>query len=102
MGALAFLDYGTGSSAIVALFALVMAAEDEHGDDGQTGTIAEKGELVMIQEEPLKHLDAEELANKLIKENDSRIDDKWGPAGCIPIIREGPEQQWLFFGWAAC
>jgi hypothetical protein len=28
---------------------------------------------------------------------DPRVDDKWGPAGCIRL-KDG---EWLFFGWAA-
>lgn len=43
--------------------------------------------------------DADALANKLIGEGDPRIDDKWGPAGCI-TIRSG-DCQFLFFGWAS-
>lgn len=42
---------------------------------------------------------AQELAYKLIDGGDPRIEDKWGPAGCI-AVREGPIQ-FLFFGWAS-
>lgn len=42
--------------------------------------------------------EATALANKLIEDSDPRIDDKWGPAGCI-TVQEPPG--WLFFGWAS-
>lgn len=38
-----------------------------------------------------------DYATKLIDENDPRIDDKWGPAGCIKAERN----KYVFFGWAS-
>jgi hypothetical protein len=43
--------------------------------------------------------EAFELANKLITDGDPRIDDKWGPAGCITI--NTGDYAYLFFGWAS-
>jgi hypothetical protein len=40
--------------------------------------------------------EAEALAEKLISDGDPRIDDKWGPAGCITT-----PDRFLFFGWAS-
>ena len=37
-----------------------------------------------------------DAARSLIMAQDSRVDDKWGPAGCFDL--GGGE--WLFFGWA--
>ncbi len=39
---------------------------------------------------------AKEYAWTLIDEGDARIDDKWGPAGCIKT-----EEGFVFFGWAS-
>jgi hypothetical protein len=66
--------------------------------------IAEKGSFVIIEEarNGLPLVEAGELADKLIKASDERIDDKWGPAGCIPVIdSEGNITRFLFFGWAS-
>ena len=41
--------------------------------------------------------EAEALADKLIDACDPRIDDKWGPAGCIAV----GDDHFLFFGWAS-
>lgn len=40
------------------------------------------------------------LADNLIEDSDPRIDDKWGPAGCITIT-DDPNYIFLFFGWAS-
>ena len=40
--------------------------------------------------------EAIKLADQFVEVNDSRIDDKWGPAGCIKVGKG----QFLFFGWA--
>ena len=37
------------------------------------------------------------VAGFLIEDNDPRIDDKWGPAGCIEVTKG----EYLFFGWAS-
>lgn len=37
------------------------------------------------------------IARFLIDARDSRVDEKWGPAGCIKL----PGGKWLFFGWAS-
>ena len=69
----------------------------DYGHRGYTGTIAEKAEYVIIQKDPLPFDQAQGLARSLFDESDSRIDDKWGPAGAIPLLPTG----WLFFGWAS-
>lgn len=68
----------------------------EHGHSGYTGTIAEKHEFTMI--EVPKGVKPEAHASTLIDNGDERIDDKWGPAGCIAMGKN----QYLFFGWASC
>jgi len=37
------------------------------------------------------------IAGALMDLGDPRIDDKWGPAGCIELEKG----RWLFFGWAS-
>jgi hypothetical protein len=96
-----FIHVAKGKSARAAFNAAVEQAAYEHGHAGYTGTIAEKDNFIEIplpktgRKDPERR--AEALANKLIEKNDPRIDDKWGPAGCIKI---GPGK-YLFFGWAS-
>lgn len=107
MGANTFFTTGYGKTARDAFSSAKYDAqsearadyEDEYGDGyegGYSGTIAEKNGFVMIDlpagEKPV------EYANKLIDAGDRRIDDKWGPAGCIHI----KDDKYLFFGWASC
>ena len=84
-------------SATMAFQAAVQNARHEYGHGGYTGTIGEKSLYTMIQEEPMELPDARILAERLIDEDDPRISDKWGPAGCIPLKPHGH----LFFGWAS-
>jgi hypothetical protein len=87
----------------------------EHGHKGYTGTIAEKTSFRMIECPPRKN--PYKFAQDLIVNKDPRIDDKWGPAGCIEIKRsflkklkdKHPElkgrrnvKAYIFFGWASC
>ena len=69
-------------------------ARYEHGHGGYTGTIAEKDDFIMINCPTDK--DPYDFATELINTDDSRIDDKWGSAGCIAL-----EESYLFFGWAS-
>lgn len=97
MGAETFYVRSKGKTAQAAFDAAVKDAQYEHGHGGYSGTIAEKGSFVMI---PCTATDPKEifmLAEKLVDDGDSRIDDKWGPAGCLPLGKG----EWLFFGWAS-
>jgi hypothetical protein len=102
MGAEPFIVTIEGRAAQEAFAVAVAKAEWAYGHNGYTGSIAEKGEFVMI---PLPEgEDAEKYAARLLDEGDGRVDDKWGPAGCIDL---GPSETpgarcFLFFGWASC
>lgn len=102
MGAEVFTTYAKGTTAKEAFDAAVEQAQYDYGHAGYTGTIAEKAGWVMVADAPMTAEAAGALANKLIGEGDERIDDKWGPAGCIAIdgiaIDGGG---YLFFGWAS-
>jgi hypothetical protein len=82
-------------------------ARYESGHGGYSGTIAEKSEYVMITVPGVKGLptsaQAAEHVNKLFDDSDPRIDDKWGPAGCIEFQPEdkGKERAFVFFGYAS-
>jgi len=78
--------------------AFKVAREDalyNNGHGGYTGSIAEKSKFVTISvpdgTDPIAY------ANGLIDDGDPRIDDKWGPAGCVKVA----EGKWHFFGWAS-
>lgn len=99
MGASGFMTISPGKTAQEAFSSAVKEAKYESGHGGYTGTIAEKDCSVTI--EPAKTFtltDAKKLANKLMNEDDKRIADKRGPAGCIKI----DDGRFLFFGYASC
>jgi len=95
MGAQAFYTRARGKTAREAFQNEVDDAQYEHGHGGYTGTIAEKGNFTLIAvpegEVP------EDFAERLVEAADPRVNDKWGPAGCVRI----GEGEWLFFGWAS-
>lgn len=74
----------------------VQDARWENGHGGYTGTIAEKDKFVAISTVETVEI-ARAVAKQLIDNDDPRIDDKWGPAGCIVVGDLG----FLFFGWAS-
>ena len=71
----------------------------DHGHSGYSGSIAEKSSFVMIPVPPGKH--HEQYAEELIDQGDPRIDDKWGPAGCIHFKTDEKGNHYYFFGWAS-
>ena len=89
-------------------------ARYEHGHGGYTGTIAEKGDFIMISCEPRQN--PYKLANELMDDHNSPVDDKWGPAGYIELQGKLKKEMveryglkgkkgiraFLFFGWASC
>jgi hypothetical protein len=96
MGAQVFMTKAVGGSAKEAFNEAIEEAYYNHGHAGYTGEICEKDSFVMI---PLPEgMVAEEYADTLIDKCDKRVDDKWGPAGCI----QTGETEFLFFGWASC
>jgi len=95
MGADVFMITATGVSARDAFNNAREEALWEHGHGGYTGSIAEKDSYKLIS---LKEgCEPYEYAEELIENEDSRIDDKWGPAGCFDL----GGNRYLFFGWAS-
>lgn len=104
MGATTFTTSGKGKSADEVFAALRAKLQYERGHEGYTGTIAEKRSFVPIAKVKTWG-EARSMADNLIEARDARIDDKWGPAGCIEV-EEKPngtvgERSFLFFGWAS-
>jgi hypothetical protein len=95
MGADTFKTKARGATAELAFADAIHRAQWSYGHDGYTGTIAEKHSFVMIRLPEGK--DPSVYAEELIDAGDPRIDDKWGPAGCIQLDTD----TWLFFGWAS-
>jgi hypothetical protein len=100
---------------------------EEHGDDGYTGTIAEKFEYVLVAPTcPEKSIglatwalndgpanddsspDIPKHLQPIVAEIASLIADKWGPAVALQLTDEetrdhlplGEDKLFLFFGWA--
>lgn len=95
MGANTFFTTASGKTAYHAFRAACDDARHESGHGGYTGTIAEKTEFCMITCPPGKEPAA--YARELMDNDDPRIDDTWGPAGCIGL----GGGKFLFFGWAS-
>jgi hypothetical protein len=105
MGGQVFMERAKGGTAKEAFESAREEALHECGHSGYTGSIAEKREFVMIDPAEERHStehwvqsDYEDYAEALIDLQDPRVDDKWGPAGCMKI----GEGEFLFFGWASC
>lgn len=110
MGGETFMTRARGRTAREAFDRARDRAAYEHGHGGYTGTIAEKQSFVMISipesfpstlqmyapGRPTPQRE-EAFAQYLIEEDDPRISDKWGDAGCIECRFE----EFLFFGWAS-
>ena len=102
MGAEQFVVTAKGKNAQEAFSAARDKALHDYGHAGYTGTIAEKPEFTKIDRTVESAEEAEELAYKLMEDGDSRVDDKWGPAGCLYVGRglDGLKT-YVFFGWAS-
>lgn len=103
MGACTFQNHVTKNcfkSAKEAFTATVEEALHMYGHAGYTGTIAEKNDFVMVGR-ALDWDSASHIANGLLSSGDKRVDDKWGPAGCVEVVNEDRILGWLFFGWAS-
>lgn len=97
MGGEVFDAEARGRNAAEAFKTAVERALYDYGHSGYSGSIAEKDDFVMVADAPMPRDAAVALFEKLIDAGDERIDDKWGPAGCIELIEGG----YLFFGWAS-
>lgn len=95
MGSEAFHTTASGTTPQEAFQTAVLEACMEHGLGGYTGTIAEKETFILI--DLPQHVSPEEWAQHLIDIDDTRIRDKWGPAGCFQL----ENNQYYFFGWAS-
>lgn len=98
MGATTFVTGSRTTDAKTAFQECVERARYEYGNNGYTGTIAEKNSFKLATEEILQTKEARQLANEILNdEDDDRFSDKYGPAGAIQLQEGG----WLFFGWAS-
>ena len=95
MGAMTFFTKAKGRTANEAFRQAIEQAFYDHGHGGYSGSVAEKDRFVPICVPAGE--DPQAFAQRLVDQDDPRIDDKFGPAGAV---RLGPEE-WLFFGWAS-
>lgn len=93
MGSVDFETYATGKTPKEAFASAVEQALYEHGHEGYTGTIAEKNGFTIITPPNTWKGREMEYAQKLLEEEDSRISNKWGPAGCIHLFSEGLKEE---------
>lgn len=104
MGAQIFQETVSGKTAKEAFRTAVQEAAYMQGHGGYTGTIAEKSDFVEIDPtedgqdvDGWTEGDYDDYAYELCREDDPRISDKWGPAGCMKMA----DDCWIFFGWAS-
>ena len=97
MGGNTFQTQANGATADEAFNNAVKRAQYEYGHGGYSGTIAEKTDFVMIDHDANDEVSPSEHAEKLIDDDDPRISDKWGPAGCFDL----GDGTFHFFGWAS-
>lgn len=97
MGATSFITEAKGKTAREAFFEAIAHAEYTHGHSGYSGTIMEKSEYVMITVPTGFVGGPRGFARHLIDQDDHRISDKWGPAGCI----DQGDGSFVFFGFAS-
>ncbi|MEU3452254.1 hypothetical protein ABZ671_01225 [Micromonospora sp. NPDC006766] len=104
MGADEFQQYADGADPAEAFRDACEEARHEYGHRGYTGTLAEKDDYIVIEGKPTPRELAEALASRLVRDDDPRIRDKWGPAGAIAVAADGSTgiAGWLFFGLASC
>ena len=100
MGADTFSNRVKGKSADEAFRTAVEQARYDYGHAGYTGTIAEKDSFVILKPTP-ERLEEIKNATWYAYSGDDplwqKVDDKWGPAGCIDL----GDGEYLFFGWAS-
>jgi hypothetical protein len=95
MGAIQFITTARGKDPQEAFTHAVIAAIQDHGFGGYSGTIAEKPDYIVFPQ--IADADPHHVAQSLLDNNYPEIIDKWGPAGCIHV----KDDEYLFFGWAA-
>jgi hypothetical protein len=95
MGAEQFTSVGNGATAQAAFEQAHDEACYDYGHRGYTGSLAEKDCFTEIVVPEGKS--AIEFSDELLENCDERVDDKWGPAGCVKM----EEGKYLFFGWAS-
>jgi hypothetical protein len=112
MGSKTFMITSEGRTADEAFNSAVGEAQTAHGNEGYTGTIAEKQtfQKVGVRFSPeattrlQKMLEADEAVDRILDSDMNPFDDKWGPAGCM-VLREPTQDkpgEYIFFGWASC
>jgi hypothetical protein len=111
VGAEQFMVIGEGADASEAFAKARDDALYEYGHSGYTGTIAEKPGFVTLEAEALNgaaddmihaYVSAAMSGRSLLPDDgmerlSAAVDDKWGPAGHIPLSGN----RHLFFGWAS-
>jgi len=100
MAAKSFIAVSRGETIGKAFSNAMNNAIREYGNYGFTGTIAEKDSFVLIdyKKEKKEGESEREFCMRLTDEGDPRIENKWGPAGCIESVKN--PGLFIFFGWA--
>lgn len=99
MGASEFTTFQEGTDPAEAFRLARQQAQFEHGHNGYTGTIAEKYEFVIIEQEPRPMHQAREEADRYLNRCDRRIADKFAPCGAIRVFELNEDATPLHDGW---
>lgn len=100
MGATEFYCYENGETASDAFRAAVQEARKAHGTEGYSGTIAEKTDYRVFTRKEVGDENPRDFAQRLVRSEDPRINEKRGPAGCLDVSDSDEPRDWLFFGWS--
>lgn len=98
MGAEVFFTKENNKDVEEAFRSAVKKAQWDYGHAGYTGTIAEKGTYLVVEDTPHAVEEAWKKAYAIIDSDDPRI-TKWGAAGAIRVVDKGFDG-WAFFGWS--
>ncbi|MFF4924303.1 hypothetical protein ACFY4B_27275 [Kitasatospora sp. NPDC001261] len=88
MGAVDFTAYQDGTDAAKAFRDAIEEARYQYGNRPYTGTLAEKDDFQVITDTPLSMDDAEALAGRIMSDDRHPVQDKYGPAGAIPVLTD--------------
>ena len=102
MGATSFYATANSADPQAAFQEACTEAAAEHGRGGFSGSIFEKDMFTLIDEPRRPEEAAMERAVELVRADDARISDKWGPAGALRITTRLGEEGRPFFGIASC
>lgn len=98
MGANRFDNFHQGTDLSTTFTAAHEQGLYDHGHSGYSGSIAEKGSVVLRSDKVMTIREAEHFADDDLQENDH---DKWGACWAVKVKDEKAGEGFLFYGYAS-